>query len=108
MWYSKLVLFIPPDVILQDLSIKIARGGFKWCSPVLSTGSEPHHQVVWKYPLPQSALLGESGCLMREAGVWLALLQLLLCPGNSSVPAWPGMGWEVELPCYSGQNSDGN
>lgn len=51
--------FYPPDVILQDLSVKIARGGFKWCSPVLSTGSVPPHQAVWKYPLPLSALLGE-------------------------------------------------
>lgn len=56
---SKLVLFIPPHVILQDLSVKIARGDFKWCSPVLSTGSVPPHQAVWKYPLPLSALLGE-------------------------------------------------
>lgn len=29
---SKVVLFIPADVMLQDLSVKIARGGFKWCS----------------------------------------------------------------------------
>lgn len=36
---------------------------------------------------------GRAGCLMGEAGVWLALLQ---CPGNTSVPLH-GLEWGEKL-----------
>lgn len=106
---SNLVLFILPHVILQDLSVKIARSGFKWCSPVLSAGSVPHHQVVWKYPLPLSTLLGDRWvCDGRSWSLAGTASAADLPRKQQCFPAWPGMGWEVELCCYSEQNSDGN
>lgn len=79
-------------LILQDLSIKIARGGFKWCSSVLSTESVPHHQVVWKYPLPLSALLGD-----RWVGVWWEKLKFgwhcFSCCSAQETPVFSHMAW---------------
>lgn len=80
---------------LADVPVKIARGGFKWCSPVLSAGSVPHHQVVWKYPLPLFALLGVRW--VCDGRSWsLALLQLLFCPENTYV-SLHGLEWGGKL-----------
>lgn len=83
-------------LILQDLTFEIARSGFKWCSPVLSTGSVAHHQVVWKYPFLVSVLLGDrcdgSSWSLTGTASAAALPRKHRCS-----PAWPGMGWEVEF-----------
>lgn len=88
---SNLVLFILPHVILQDLSVKIARSGFKWCSPVLSAGSVPHHQVVWKYPLPS---VYDGG---GQVGVWWEKLEFgwhcFSCWSAQETAVFPCMAW---------------
>lgn len=62
-------------------------------------------------PTPSVCIAGGQvgGCVMGEAEVWLALLQLLLCPGNTSVLPY-GLDWggKLNFCCYSEQNSDGD
>lgn len=103
---SNPVLLIPPHVILQDLSIKIARGGFKWCSPVFSSGSIPHHQVVWECttpPIPTPCVCTAGG----QMGMWWEKLEFdwhcfSCCSAQEmsvfSCMAWNGVGsWTLLL-----------